>query len=132
MIYGVWGPQYSTFTWGVLAVAVLMMWVCFAVPTHCDYMTRLPKPCDRRVRGRLRGCHDHGRWERDALWATFRLRNPGLIFRLVWSAPGDGSTRARSVPAEAVAAPSQRSAYSVAMLSLAIVSALAAVLALCE
>src|SRR6266567_2971992 len=84
--YGIlFAGSVSPITTGLLSVTVLLVWVTVLIPTHCDYRTQRGKPCDRAVRGKLRGCRDHGRWKRDAMFAMIKLRNPGLMFRVMWS-----------------------------------------------
>jgi len=116
-----------------LALAVLMVWVCFFMPTHCDYQTLRTTPCTRLVRGKLRGCRSHGRLKRDAVFAAIKLRNPGLLFRVMWSAPNTPAAP-RAMPSVAAASPSssasKQAANEVAMLVFTVVSAVAAVVAL--
>ena len=90
-------------------------------------------PCDRGVRGKARGCWDHGRWKRDAMFAVIGRRNPGQRFRVMWSAPGVSpipvhTGRAREM--ESQAANASRGAYNLVMLIATVVSAIAAVAAL--
>jgi hypothetical protein len=123
----------SWITMALITLTVLAGWVSFVMPTHCDYQTLRGTPCDRGVRGKLRGCHSHDRWKRDALFSAIRLRNPGLLFRVMWSAPG---STAGSVPTtgpgggQAQTEPSKQSASDVAMLTLTVVSTVATVIAL--
>lgn len=123
------GAQPS-FTTGLLFLTVLLVWICLLMPTHCDYRTQRGKPCDRSVRGKLRGCRDHGRWKRDAMFAMLKLRNPGLLFRVMWSAPGAATVTTVSAGTPAQSGPSEQSAYDVVMLVLTIVSTVATVLSL--
>ncbi|MEU4196813.1 hypothetical protein AB0E69_33260 [Kribbella sp. NPDC026611] len=104
--------------WIVLVPTVLLFWVSFLMPTKCDYMTERRKPCDRGVRGKLRGCHDHARWKRDAMFASLGTSNPGRRFRVMWAAP-DSSTRpqaVRSHPAPASESNARRGMYDLVML----------------
>lgn len=134
-IYYGYGPRLSSLSWVLLAVAVLMVWVCFFMPTHCDYQTLRSTPCTRWVRGKLRGCRSHGRLKRDAVFAVIKLRNPGLLFRVMWSAPTTPAAP-RAMPTVAATSPSspvppsKQAANEVAMLVFTVVSAVAAVLAL--
>jgi hypothetical protein len=95
--YLVYGPVLATGTWILLAIAVLLLWISFVIPTYCDYRTQRGKACSRGVNGKLRGCHDHGRDKRDAVWrALFGVRNPGEFVRVMWHSPDDA--RPRSTP----------------------------------
>ena len=74
-----------------------MIWVMFFMPTKCDFelQTRLGG-CDSDIRGKLRGCtkYHHERRKRDAvLGAALHLSNPGLIFRVLWTADASEGTR---------------------------------------
>lgn len=135
--YSIYRQSLPPMSWGLLAVAVLMTWICLLMPTYCDYQTARRKPCSRRVRGKLRGCRDHRREKRDALFAAIRLRNPGLLFRVMWSpsspssAPGAfGSVGTATSNAVPQSAPSKQAAGEVAMLIFTVISAVAAVIAL--
>lgn len=59
--------------------------------TKCDTILRTnsTRLCTRNVRGKLRGCKQwHSVDKRDAVFATLlRMRNPGLMFRMMWAAP---------------------------------------------
>jgi hypothetical protein len=133
VFYYAYHQALSWFTMALIMLTVLTGWVSFVMPTHCDYQTQRGKPCDRNVRGKLRGCHDHSRWKRDALFSAVRLRNPGLLFRVMWSAPGTvagGLPTPASGVGQAQTAPSKQSASDVAMLTLTVVSTVATVIAL--
>lgn len=135
-VYYGYGPQFSSLFWAFLAVTVLMIWICFFMPTRCDYQTLRDTPCTRWVRGKLRGCRTHGRLKRDAVFAAIRLRNPGLLFRVMWSAPNTpaapraATQTATNTASSSSAPPSKQTANDVAMLGFTMVSAVAAVLAL--
>jgi len=97
LVYLLYGPVLATGAWILLAIAVLLLWISVVMPTYCDFRTQRGTACKRRVNGKLRGCHDHGRDKRDAVWrALFRVRNPGEFFRVMWHSPGDA--RSRSTP----------------------------------
>jgi len=66
-----------------LWIVVLMIWVMFFMDTYCDYDLGT-RGCSRRVYGKLRGCGQHDRLKRDAVWTVLRTRNPGTRFRLTW------------------------------------------------
>jgi hypothetical protein len=126
-------PERNLLAWTFGVPAVLLFWLLFLMPTKCDYMTQRNKPCDRSVRGKARGCWDHGRWKRDAMFATIGRRNPGLRFRVMWSAPSASPSRvkARRVPdEESQAVNASRGSYNLVMLVATVLSAIAAVAAL--
>jgi hypothetical protein len=124
-------PNEHLLEWIVFGSTVLLCWIAFLMPTKCDYTTQRNKPCDRGVRGKLRGCQDHGRWKRDAMFAALGGTNPGRRFRVMWSAP-DSSTRPHPVRGSGSANESnaRRGMYDLVMLLTAIVSAIGTVLAL--
>jgi hypothetical protein len=130
VLYYFFGRELSSMTMTLVVVAVLMVWACFFMPTRCDYQTQRYTPCTRWVRGKLRGCRTHGRLKRDAVFAAIRLRNPGLLFRVMWSAPGTAipgsieTTSGGGVSQSRSFLPSKQAAYDVAMLVLTMVSTL--------
>ncbi|OLF10143.1 hypothetical protein BLA60_16990 [Actinophytocola xinjiangensis] len=103
VVYFVYEGELATPNWVLLATAVLLLWFSFAMPTYCDFSTVRGTPCRNRVNGKLRGCHQHGRDKRDAVWrALFRVRNPGEFFRVRWhssavAAPQSVAGAARAV-----------------------------------
>ncbi|WP_432875947.1 hypothetical protein ACQPYH_25145 [Kribbella sp. CA-245084] len=126
-------PKQNLLAWIFGVPAVLMFWFLFLMPTKCDYMTQRLKPCDRSVRGKARGCRDHGRWKRDAIFATVGRRNPGQRFRMMWSAPATSPMPVPARPPRDKAsreANATRGAYNLVMLIATVVSAIAAVVAL--
>jgi hypothetical protein len=125
----------SEFSVILVGLTTALLWTCFLMPTYCDYRTLQNTPCTRRVRGKLRGCRTHSRSKRDALFAALRMRNPGLVFRVMWSAPGQTA----SIPAKIIGAsgsgttsprPTKQSANDVIMLYLTLISTVATVVAL--
>lgn len=98
--YVVYGPVLATPTWILLATAAPLFWFSFAMPTYCDFRTQRGTGCDRPANGKLRGCRQHRRRKRDAVWrALFGVRNPGEFFRVMWHSsatapsPVAGTTR---------------------------------------
>jgi hypothetical protein len=78
--------------WWVLAIFwifVVVLWLAFFKPTQCDVETDDGRACGNPAHGRLRACHlvKHKRAKNDALWATFRLRNPAIRYRIKWAQP---------------------------------------------
>ncbi|GAA3092859.1 hypothetical protein JOF29_007030 [Kribbella aluminosa] len=124
-------PKDYLLEWIVIGTATVLFWIAFLMPTKCDYLTQRRKPCDRGVRGKLRGCSDHGRWKRDAMWAALGGANPGRLFRVMWAAP-DSRAQPRSVrtPGSPAESNAKRGLYDLLMLLTAIISAAGAVLAL--
>lgn len=122
-----------------LWIFVVFVWVGFLMPTWCDYEVG-GRGCMLKANGKLRGCHYHARLKRDAAFAVLRCRNPGQIFRLMWStgAPLPGRRVGTGAPDPTVpgsggrrsAPPSRRSSYDASMWFLTAVSAVAAVVAL--
>jgi hypothetical protein len=130
---------------GVIFVAcawifAFMIWMMFFMNTYCDYDLG-HRGCIRQVYGKLRGCHDHARLKRDAIWAALGRRNPGSIFRLTWSnrtadpgrrtpggAPQPGPPRRDDDARPEVVA--RQGAYNASMWVFTAVSAVAAVAAL--
>src|SRR5882672_9787764 len=106
VIYYAYRLRLSSLSWAVVAVAVIMIWVCLFMPTRCDYQTLRDTPCTRWVRGKLRGCRTHSRLKRDAVFAAIRLRNPGLLFRVMWSAPNTPAAPRPATPTVAGTTPS--------------------------
>ncbi|WP_427885474.1 hypothetical protein ACQHIV_24530 [Kribbella sp. GL6] len=127
--YYVCPPHEYLLEWIVLVPTILLFWIAFLMPTKCDYMTQRNKPCDRGVRGKLRGCWDHGRSKRDAMFAALGGTNPGRWFRVTWTAP-DSPTRPR--PARTPTPPNESNArrglYDLVMLITAVISAAGTVL----
>jgi hypothetical protein len=76
-------PRYGVLPVALLGIAVIAFWVLFLMPTRCDFEVK-GRGCRRRVNGKARGCHDHTRDKRDAIFAAFRMRNPGIAFRMLW------------------------------------------------
>jgi len=94
LVYLLYGPVLTTGTWILLAIAVLLLWISFVMPTYCDFRTLRGTACTRGVNGKLRGCRDHRRAKRDAVWqALFGVRNPGEFFRVMWHSPGEALPR---------------------------------------
>ncbi len=127
-IYYIFADQVSALAWGLLAIAAIMTWMSLFMPTYCDVETVRGGGCRRGVYGKLRACRTHARDKRDAVFALFSLRNPGILFRVMWSdGSASGSRIGDSTQAQLT---SRRAAYDVAMLFVAVVSACAGVLAL--
>lgn len=125
-------------------IFVFMLWLMFFMDTYCDYDLG-DRGCSRQVYGKLRGCWQHARLKRDAVWTAFGRTNPGALIRLTWSNrtpepgrrvgeraggprgsrpdEGDGERQ----PSEAAA---QQGFYGLSMWVLTAVSAVAAVVAL--
>ena len=135
VLWYVYSPVVPELSMILIGISAVLIWICFLVPTYCDYRTQQNRPCTRGVRGKLRGCHDHSRLKRDAMFAAFRLRNPGMLFRIMWSAPsqatpGPPQTVGSSGPGTAPAKPTKQSANDMAMLYLTVISTAATVVAL--
>lgn len=124
-------PKHYLLEWIVVGATTVLCWVAFVMPTKCDYLTQRNKPCDRGVRGKLRGCRTHGRWKRDAMFAALGATNPGRFFRVTWGAPGasPGGRPARRTDS-VDESNARRGMYDLVMLFTAIVSAVGTVLAL--
>lgn len=65
-------------------IFVFMVWLLLVMPTWCDYDIGSGRGCSRLVYGKVRGCWQHRRLKRDAMWAAMGKRNPGMAFRLTW------------------------------------------------
>jgi hypothetical protein len=91
-VWAVWRPVLWTWVWVILYLSVLGAWYLFFMPTYCDAVlrTNATRQCStKEVRGKLRGCGTHRRDKRDAVFSQLlHMRNPGMIFRFVWRAPG--------------------------------------------
>ncbi len=122
------GGRASSLAWGLIAISAFLVWMTLFMPTYCDVETTRGRGCRRRAYGKLRACRTHEREKRDAVFALFSFRNPGLLFRVMWSSGAAGSPRLGN--GAQTGATSQRAAYEVTMLFAAVVSAGAAVLAL--
>lgn len=87
--YALFRDGASRLIWPALAIFVAGVWWLWLIPTYCDSVLRSNTAllCTRRVRGKLRGCEDHARDKRDAVFAILNMRNPGMIFRVVWAGP---------------------------------------------
>jgi hypothetical protein len=87
-----WGPALWTWVWVLIYLSALGVWYLFFMPTYCDAVlrTNATRQCStREVRGKLRGCGTHRRDKRDAVFSQLlHMRNPGMLFRFVWRAPG--------------------------------------------
>jgi hypothetical protein len=127
-------PEQNLLVWIFAVPAVFLFWLLFLIPTKCDYRTLRNKPCDRGVRGKVRGCWDHARWKRDAMFAAVGRRNPGERFRVMWSAPGAPEPIVKQSQAvrgnDGPAANATRGTYNLVMLIATVVSAIAAMVAL--
>lgn len=91
-LYAIFRDELYRWTWVVLALSALGMWWLFFMPTYCDQVlvTNNKRQCStREIRGKLRGCWQHRRDKRDAVFAFLRVRNPGMLFRFAWSADSD-------------------------------------------
>jgi hypothetical protein len=126
-------PRYGIGIVLLLGFVVFLVWFLFLMPTRCDFEVK-GRGCRRRVRGKVGGCHDHARDKRDAIFAAFRMRNPGVAFRLMWR---DGAQAGRRLGAEPVptnpaasAANRSQALFNAASLVVAVISAVAGVLAL--
>lgn len=64
-------------------IFLFIIWLLLLMPTLCDYDVG-GRGCTRQVYGKVRGCFQHARPKRDAMWAAMNLRNPGMAFRLTW------------------------------------------------
>ena len=150
LIIGVVGYAVSAPKLGVIFVVcawifVFMIWMMFLMNTYCDYDVG-GRGCSRPVYGKIRGCWQHARLKRDAVWAAFGRHNPGTLTRLTWSnrTPEPGrrvgdraggppalqdklSGAAGPQPSEAAA---QQGFYGLSMWVLTAVSAVAAVVTL--
>jgi hypothetical protein len=116
-------------SWSVTFIVILAFTMCvlFFKETRCDVETSKGTPCRRKVNGKFKGCHDHGRDKRDAIWRIFRLNNPGRLFRIMWS-------RATGRPANITPIPVElqprilNPVYDATLLVAAVVSAIATVI----
>jgi hypothetical protein len=128
LAYFVYGPILTTGTWILLTIAVLLLWVSFAMPTYCDFRTLRGTACGRPVKGKLRGCHQHRRAKRDAVWrALFRVRNPGEFFRVMWHSPGTAPPSSTAGTARATA-PTTQGTRDAAIFVCTVVSTIAGVI----
>lgn len=73
------GTAFVALTW----IFVFIIWLLLLMPTWCDYDVG-GRGCTRQVYGKVRGCWQHARLKRDAMWAAMKRRNPGMAFRLTW------------------------------------------------
>ena len=122
------GDRVSSLAWGLIAISVVLTWITLFMPTYCDVETARQRGCRRPTYGKLRACRTHAREKRDAVFGLFNLRNPGRLFRVMWSSGAPDSSGLGG--SEQTQVTSQRAAYEVTMLLAALVSAGAAVLAL--
>jgi hypothetical protein len=127
-------PREHGVAWIVVVPAVALFWIAFLMPTKCDYLTQRNKPCDRGVRGKLRGCRDHARWKRDAMFAAFGTSNPGRHLRVMWHAPGAATRPARisrhRAPASQPDPNAQSGVHNLIILTCTVVSTVAGVITL--
>jgi len=88
--YGLYRHDMPKALWPVIAISALGLWWLVLIPTYCDSVLRSDpsKLCTRRVRGKLRGCEDHARDKRDAVFGLLNLQNPGVLFRVGWGTTG--------------------------------------------
>lgn len=110
-------------------IFMLSVWVLFFMPTYCDYDVG-GRGCSREVYGKFRGCWQHKRLKRDAVWAAFGRRNPGMAVRLTW---GDSLPRlGRRVGSDTGISPEAKNqgVYNAANLLVGLGSLFVAVLAL--
>jgi len=142
--YALFREKFGTFFVVSAWIFVLMVWLMFFMDTYCDYDLG-DRGCSREVYGKLRGCWQHARRKRDAVWAAFGRHNPGTLIRLTWSnrtpEPGrrideraGGPRVRRPEPDEVERQPSkaaeQQGLYGLSMWVFTAVSAVAAVVAL--
>lgn len=128
--YALWGRHRPAYVSALVAIAALLFWLCFIKPSLCDYQTGKGRACTSPVNGKLRGCWRHRRLKRDAIFAALDMRNPGQVFRVMWSAPHDASSLPQRGSVSSTATPTRQAAYDVAILMLTLVSTIAAVAAL--
>ena len=121
------GDRLPTPVWVLFGIAVFGLWWLFFMPTKCDTILRTnsTRLYTRNVRGKLRGCKQwHSVDKRDAVFATlFRMRNPGLMFRMMWAAP-------QTVPGVSSLSDTvggRKATYDVSMLLLTLIGAVAGV-----
>jgi hypothetical protein len=81
--YALLTPRYGLAVVVLLGFVILVLWMLFVMPTRCDFEVQ-GRGCRRRVNGKFFGCHDHGQAKRDAVFAAFNMRNPGMAFRVMW------------------------------------------------
>jgi hypothetical protein len=125
LLYAVLGSWLLTF----IVILLVAGWLAFFKRTWCDVEKSNGKPCESIVRGKLRACRWHKRQKRDAIWAYFRLINPGQRFRIMWSRATGRPANITPMPAE----PTSRvrnPIYDAAILIAAVVSALGTVAAI--
>lgn len=121
------GNRLPTAAWVFLGIAAFGLWWLFLMPTKCDTVLRTDRGrlCTKNVRGKLRGCEQwHSRDKRDAVFAAlFRMRNPGLMFRMMWAPPPivPGGSNVSAM------AGSRKATYDATMLLLTLIGALAGV-----
>ncbi|MGH3908022.1 MAG: hypothetical protein ACRDTE_28160 [Pseudonocardiaceae bacterium] len=110
-------------------IFVFTIWLMFLMPTLCDYDVG-DRGCIRQVYGKLRGCFQHARLKRDAMWAAMKLRNPGMAFRLTWGdrRPQPGHQIGGNLGMSESAA--RQGAYNASMWLFAAASAVAALITL--
>ena len=134
VLYFTYQDAFPMISWLILAGAAVLCWACLLMPTWCDYQTQRGTPCTRRVRGKLRGCRQHSRLKRDAMFAAMGMRNPGMVIRVMWSAPDDLSRTspvAQPCPVrQTEPALTKQSASDAIMLVATVVGSLASVVAL--
>lgn len=82
-------PTYGVGVVVLLGAVALLLWFLFLMPTKCDFEVQ-GRGCRRNVYGKVRGCHDHWRDKRDAMFAALRMRNPGMAFRVMWLSGSSG------------------------------------------
>lgn len=141
-------PRFGGLFFGLLLFVVFMIWVLFFMPTKCDFqLISRNGTCKNDVRGKLRGCtgRKHEQPKRDAVWSALRMRNPGLLFRVMWVDQGahgtrvGGSSRSGSRPGPEQGAddgvgqrptPTPQTASQLLMLGATLIGSLAGVLAL--
>jgi hypothetical protein len=129
LAYLFYGPVLAAATWILLAIAVLLLWISFVMPTYCDFRTLRGTACTRGVDGKLRGCNDHRRGKRDAVWrAVFGVRNPGEFFRVMWHSPGESPTREAPGAAQPAGQPTAQGARDATIFFCTVVSTFAGVI----
>lgn len=130
-------PTYGLFVYVLLMLSVLLFWGLFAMPTLCGYALGY-RGCLIEIYGKANGCRHHGALKRDAIFAAFRLRNPGQLLRVKWQdgpVPKWRTVGVAASPPPPQPGPSERSnarkaKYDLVMLLVATVGSLAGVLAL--
>lgn len=131
--YALFAPKWGPVLYSLILAVVIMVWILFFMDTRCDYQTDKGSPCTREVYGKVRGCRQfHSRLKTDAIYAALRMRNPGMVFRVMWFTSGSqGQAFGATSTAQAAALANQSQGVgSLIMIVFTIIGAVASALAL--